>query len=184
MAAWTILAAAIASVSGTGDLDRGLAGAFAGCESWVLEPATWAENPAGLPSHLDLSNTAGWVTSLDESQLPPLALRKGLHFLRINSTPTAGFALVVSDQVPICHITGGGASDLQPVIESALASPAFRSRWHESGRQTRHDMVSTMFTNVTEPRFQLVVSRATKANQRQDRVQLVATAIFNVDAAR
>src|SRR3546814_19338345 len=65
----------------------------------------------------------GLVNQIDEASLPPKELRRGNHYWRINSTEKAGYVLVVSDQLPMCHITGGGGTDLQPAIEAVMASP-------------------------------------------------------------
>jgi hypothetical protein len=105
-------------------------------------------------------------------------MRVANHFLRINSTPNAGFILVVSDRVPFCHITGGGGVDLQPIIESELASATFKARWEQLKSQHHGDLVSTTFRSRSDPKFQLVISRAAKAGDRLDRVQVLATAQY------
>ncbi|WP_421121986.1 hypothetical protein [Sphingobium yanoikuyae] len=78
----------------------------------------------------------------------------------------------------MCHITGGGNADLQPVIEGVLASPAFSSRWEQQSTSTKDGMTSTTFRNREEPAMIIQISRADKAGQRLDRVQLIATATF------
>src|SRR3546814_18652243 len=71
----------------------------------------------------------GLVNQIDEASLPPKELRRGNHYWRINSTEKAGYVLVVSDQLPMCHITGGGGTDLKPAIEAVIASPNFVKHW-------------------------------------------------------
>ena len=162
------------------ELDLGFEGALRGCENWVLEPATWADGLGAFASNLGLGDKAGWVESVDEAALPPPQMRVANHYFRINSTPNAGFILVVSDRAPFCHITGGGGIDLQPTIESTLASEAFRGRWQELKTQSRGDMVSTLFRSRTDQTFEMVISRARKVGNRLDRVQVLATAQYKV----
>jgi hypothetical protein len=162
------------------DLELGFDGALRGCENWVLDPTTWANGLEGFASKLGLGDKAGWVASVDEAALPPPQMRAANHYLRINSTPNAGFVVVVSDRAPFCHITGGGRTDLQPIIESELASDTFKGRWEYVVSRARGDMVSTTFRNRTDPKFQMVVSRAAKAGARLDRVQALASAQYDV----
>nr|WP_303705367.1 hypothetical protein [Brevundimonas naejangsanensis] len=120
----------------------------------------------------------GLVAKVDEASLPPPALRRGNRYWRINSTETAGYVLVVSDQAPMCHITGGGNVDLQPVVEAVLTSADFARRW-EAVRQTeRRDMATTTFRNRTDPSLSAVVSRAKRPGERLDRVQVLVTATY------
>ncbi len=158
------------------DLEAGLAGAFRGCEEWVLNPASWADGVGPFLSTVDLGDKIGLVQSVDEATLPPAELRVANHYWRINATSTAGYILVVSDRLPMCHITGGGGSDLQPVAEAVLASDGFLAHWMQVEENSRGGMISTHYRNREEPRFSLVVSRSKIAGDRQDRVQLLATA--------
>jgi hypothetical protein len=163
------------------DLERGFAGALRGCEEWVLNPASWAEGPGPFVATVGLGDQMGLVDSVDEVNLPPKELRVANHFWRINSSIGAGYMLVVSSQLPMCHITGGGNTDLQPDIERVLASDDFRSRWNETGSRSDNGLVSTSYTNAEEPSFSIVISRADAAGGRLDRVQLLATAMFDMD---
>ncbi|MBN8818982.1 MAG: hypothetical protein J0I80_09740 [Sphingomonas sp.] len=162
------------------DLQLGFEGALRGCENWVLEPASWADGATSFVEKLGLGDKAGWVTSVPEATLPPAQLRKGNHYLRINSTPNAGFVVVVSDRLPFCHITGGGNIDLQPVIETVLTSETFKERWKDAGSKIRDDMISTTFRYRNDLKFDLMISRARKVGGRLDRVQVLATAQYNI----
>ena len=115
---------------------------------------------------------------MEEVNLPPKQLRKGNHYWRINSTLGAGYVLVVSNQLPMCHITGGGDTDLQPVVETVLSSPDFKGRWEQLKTSANGDMVSTVFRNRRDPAMSITISRANQPNQRLDRVQVLATAIY------
>lgn len=176
-----ILAAAAAASSvapGQEALETGLSGALRGCEEWVLNPASWATGLKPFVDKVALEGRIGLVDHVDEVNLPPKSLRRGSHFWRINATETAGYILVVSDQLPMCHITGGGAADLQPVAEAVIASAEFGRSWEKLESEGREDMVSTRFRNRTEPALELILSRARFAGGARDRVQLIATALY------
>jgi hypothetical protein len=162
------------------DLESGFVGALRGCEAWVLEPAAWADGLDEFASKIGLGNKAGWVQSVEDVALPPKEFRVANHYLRINSTANAGYILVVSDRIPFCHITGGGGTDLEPTVEAVLASDDFKSRWERVKDQSMSDMASTEFRNKDEPKFEIVISRAKKPGERQDRVQVLATAIYQM----
>ncbi len=91
----------------------------------------------------------------------------------------AGFVLVVSDRLPMCHITGGGDADMEPIVSSVLASSAFKARWRLIKESPAGDMVTSEYQNVRAPRFSIVISRANQPGARLDRVQVLATAVFN-----
>lgn len=164
----------------TPSLDRGLAGALKGCELWVLEPASWARGTDAFVKAVGLGPMMGLVSRIDDHAQPPPPLRVANHYWRINATPTAGFILVVSDRLPMCHITGGGGADLQPIVERLLASETFKTRWTATGTSKRDDMISTTYSNKEEPGFAMTISRADKPDQRRDRVQILATATMQV----
>jgi hypothetical protein len=160
------------------ELEKGFAGALRGCEEWVLNPASWSNGPAPLVSTVGLGDKMGLVEHVEDVNLPPPALRVANHYWRINSTRGAGYVLVVSDQLPMCHITGGGDTDLQPVVSSVLASSAFTHRWKLIKETSTGDMATSEFQSMEEPKFSVVISRAKKAGGRLDRVQVLATAVF------
>jgi hypothetical protein len=168
------------SAAAQSELELDFEVALRGCENWVLEPESWADGLGPFASNLGLGDKAGWVGSVDEAALPPPQMRVANHYLRINSTSNAGFILVVSDRLPFCHITGGGGVDLQPNVESALASGAFKDRWEELHSHTRGDIVSTAFRSRADPKFEMVISRARKAGERLDRVQVLASAQYDL----
>ncbi|PKP98019.1 MAG: hypothetical protein CVT74_12275 [Alphaproteobacteria bacterium HGW-Alphaproteobacteria-13] len=163
------------------DLEDGFAGALRGCEEWILNPASWAQGLAPFVAAVGLGDKMGLVDRVDDVNLPPSDLRRGNHYWRINSTESAGYVLVVSDQLPMCHITGGGGADLQPAIEAVIASPDFTGHWEAEADLSKGDMASTRFRNREEPSLSIVISRAKAPEQRLDRVQLLATAIHKLD---
>src|SRR5665213_1586253 len=110
-------------------LESGFAGALRGCEEWVLNPTSWSNGATAFVSAVGLGDKMGLVDRVEDVQLPPKPFRVANHFWRMNSTNGAGYMLIVSDRLPICHITGGGDTDLQPAVSSVLASAAFNGRW-------------------------------------------------------
>lgn len=144
----------------------------------MLNPASWAEGYGPFVTAVGLGDKMGLVDKISEASLPPDALRQANHYWRINATLEAGYMLVVSDQLPMCHITGGGNADLQPAAEAVLASPEFASRWEWKGEHSQGDMASSKFRHREEKAFSIVISRARQPGLRTDRVQVVATAIY------
>lgn len=160
------------------NLERGFDGALRGCEEWLLNPASWADGTGPFTKAVGLGEQMGLVERVEEVNLPPEQMRRGNHYWRINSTPTAGYVLVVSDQLPMCHITGGGATDLQPSVQSVLSSPEFKGRWEQQTNSSKGDMAITAFRNRKDAALSIIISRAKKPGQRLDRVQVLATASY------
>lgn len=172
-------AAFAAPVQAQSSLEKGFTGALRGCEEWVLNPASWADGTGPFVKAVGLGNQMGLVERVEEVNLPPEQLRKANHYWRINSTPGAGYVLVVSDRLPMCHITGGGDTDLQPIVEAVLSSAEFNRHWEQSESSSQGDMATTVFRNRQAPRFSIAISRANQPGQRLDRVQVLATAIYD-----
>lgn len=160
------------------NLEKGFDGALRGCEQWLLDPGSWAEGTDPFIKAVGLGAQMGLVERVEEVNLPPKQLRRANRYWRINSTPTAGYVLVVSDQLPMCHITGGGSTDLQPSVQRVLSSPEFNRRWQSEKSATNGDTETTVFRNQEDPALSITISRATGQRQRLDRVQVLATAIY------
>lgn len=155
----------------------GLTGALRGCEEWVLNPASWMDGPAPFKAAVGLGDRMDLVAQIDPASLPPPALRQANHYWRINSTPTTGYVLVVSDQLPICHISGGGDVDFQPIVEAVLSTSDFSSRWEQISVEDRDELRSTVFRSRVDPKFSATVTRAQSEGARRDRAQVLVTAI-------
>lgn len=162
------------------NLERGFDGALRGCEEWLLNPASWTNGTGPFIKTVGLGDQMGLVEKVEEANLPPKQLRRGNIYWRINSSPTDGYVLVVSDQLPMCHITGGGGTDLQPSIQSVISSPDFDRRWQAEKPVTNEDMQTTTFRNRQDPSLSMMISRAKMPGQRLDRVQVLATAIYQL----
>jgi len=158
------------------ELELGFSGALRGCEEWVLNPASRDNGFGPFLAKVGLGDKIALVQSVDERSLPPKEFRANNYYWRINSTLGAGYILIVSENIPMCHITGGGDTDLQPVVEAVLGSSEFTSRWERVKDLPHSDMASTVFRNRKQPWFTIVISRAKSSNQRLDRVQVLATA--------
>jgi len=158
------------------DLEVGFSGAVRGCEEWVLNPTSWIDGMDPFISATGLGRQIRRVKSVNEASLPPKELRVANHYWRINSTKESGYVLVVSDQLPMCHITGGGGVDLQPVVKAVLNSERFLNRWEKLEESSQGEMVTTIYKNREEPALSMVISYADQPGQRIDRVQVMATA--------
>ena len=163
------------------ELEKGFNGALRGCEEWVLNPASWAQGVEPFISAVGLGDKMALVEQVEEATLPPPQLRRANHYWRINSTAGAGYILIVSDQLPMCHITGGGNDDLQPAIAMVIASTDFSTRWQRTADRSRGEMLSTEFRNRLDPALTMVISHARRPGERLDRVQVLATATYKLD---
>ncbi|MDQ3045157.1 MAG: hypothetical protein M3R06_08420, partial [Chloroflexota bacterium] len=70
----------------------------------MLNPASWADGLGPFVTAVGLGDQMGLVAKVEEVNLPPKQLRRGNRYWRINSTQGAGYVLVVSDQLPMCHV--------------------------------------------------------------------------------
>lgn len=161
-------------------LEQGFAGALRACEEWVLNPASWIDGQEPFLKTVGLGKAMGLVESIPDVAQPPKQLRRANHYWRINSTLQSGYFLVVSDRLPMCHITGGGSDDLQPVVATVLASPEFSSRWELVEEQVTGDMVASHYRLRRKPDFEIIISRAAAPGARTDRVQVLATASLDL----
>jgi hypothetical protein len=179
-----LLAAMLASpleANASADLEAGLAGALRGCEEWILNPASWSDGPEPFLKVMNLGAKVGAVAQIEDVQQPPEEMRAANHYWRVNATPTAGYMLVVSDRLPMCHITGGGDADLQPVVEAVLDSREWERNWKAVGGAVQGEMRTTSFESRTAAGLVIHISRAKAAGGAQDRVQVIATALYDPD---
>ncbi len=178
LSAFLAFAAIASPAQADANLERGFDGALRGCEEWLLNPASWADGTGPFIKAVGLGEQMILVERVEEVNLPPKQMRRANHYWRINSTQAAGYVLVVSDQLPMCHITGGGGTDLQPSVQSVLSSPAFSARWEQLTTTSKDDMATTAFRNRLVPAMSIIISRAKRLGQRLDRVQVLATATY------
>ncbi|MBB4000201.1 hypothetical protein [Aureimonas pseudogalii] len=161
-------------------LRTGMEGALRGCETWILDPQSWIDDPAPFLAAIDLSGRVSEAEALPEALLPPEPLRRGNRYWRIGAGGETGYALVVSVDLPMCHVTGGGGEDLQPAAEAVVGSASFTANWSRVEEERSTGIVSTLFRSRKEPKLTLLVSRADAPDARRDRPQVVATAIYDL----
>lgn len=164
-------------------LAAGFDGVLLACESWVLDPTSWS-GTEGLAPLVELTGLGARlypVPGVIDAALPPAEFRQANHYFRVDATAGEGFYLVVSDRVPMCHITGGGVNAMGDVIAQVLASPAFRHRWESTGVEEGDGVISTQYRHRLVPQMELVVSRQ-RAGSANDLVQVVATAQYTPEA--
>lgn len=161
-------------------LEQGFSGALRGCEEWVLNPKSWIEGAAPFISTVGLGDKMTSVGQIEDVSRPPKPLRAGNRYWRINSTPTAGYILVVSDELPMCHITGGGETDLLPAIDAVLSSRDFNNRWEPLREQKRGGLVTTTYRSRQEPEFSMIISHPVETPKKLDRIQVIATATLAI----
>jgi hypothetical protein len=119
--------------------------------------------------------------SLPESVLPPPTLRRANRYWQIGAGSENGYALVVSEGIPMCHIAGGGSEDLQPIAEMVIAAANFADRWELISEERGSEIVSTLFRSRVDKEFTLLITRAAGPNARRDRPQIVATGFYNIE---
>lgn len=177
-----IIAAAAAfaamPLSAQSQLEDDFQGVLRACDEWLTNPNSWRDGSEPFVAAAGLGDRMEQVESVPEILLPDEELRVENRYWRIKSSPDAGYALVVSERYPFCHITGGGPEDFQPVVEHVLASNSFLEKWEHVGDRTRDDMATTAYRNREDSTLAILVSRGTKPGLRRDRVQLIATAFY------
>ena len=164
------------------NLEIGFDGALRGCEEWVLNPASWLDGAGPFMETVGLGTQLSLVDRVEEANLPPVELRRANYYWRINSAPDAGYVLVVSDELPMCHITGGGSLDLRESVENVLSSAEFNERWQIETLGNEGGISTTVFRNREVPAMTITISRANRPGERLDEVQVVATAIYEMSS--
>lgn len=158
-----------------------VATAVAACEDWILNPDSWTADVAQFPRKNGLADRGlNAVSHIPDVAMPAADLRRGLHHWRVAASDTAGVFVTTSDQLPVCHVAGGGPVDFEPGVEAALASDEFAKHWKAGATQKLDDLVRTDYVSLQNPRMTMLVSRAAQPNQRQDRVQFIATMQYRI----
>lgn len=162
-------------------LRQDLEGALRGCEIWILDPSSWLDDPVRFLAAVGLGKGVYETESLPEVLLPPQPFRRPNRYWRIDTGSDDGYALVVSRDIPMCHITGGGEIDFHPAAASVVASPEVVGRWERTGEERHDGIVTTLFRLREEPKLSLVFSRADAPDARRDRVQVLVTATYDLN---
>lgn len=170
----------VASPQAQAAATKGFAAALKGCEEWVLNPASWASGTEPFIQSMGLGNGLRKLDRVDAAYLPPPQLRLANHYWRIEPAPGVALILVVSDRLPMCHITGTGNSDLQPAIEAVLSSKAFTGRWKLVRESARDGILSSQYRSTKEAKFWIVVSRPTAPGPASNGTLVIATAQYEL----
>lgn len=165
------------------DPESAFAAALRGCETWILQPGSWTNGVERFVAAVGLGDGLERAEGVPEAALPPPPMRQANHYWRIASTQGAAYVLVVSERLPICHITGGGAdADLQPAVQSVLAGGHFVGRWERLSETAEGDRLTSLYRHRDEPALSITVTRATTPGQRRDRVQVIVTGVWKPGA--
>lgn len=178
-----IAAIAIAAAAPRGQaavaVDNAANTAIATCEHWILDPSSWADGVDQFAKKGSLAARGLTAESgVPDIALPPPNARIGMHHWRV-PIGKGGIYVTASDQVPLCHVVGGGPFDLQPGVTALQASPGLLERWKQISQETRDDLLITTYVSLQDPKLSLVLSRAAKSGLRTDRAQLIATVFYN-----
>lgn len=163
-----------------GELEQGFVAALRGCEEWLLNPQSWVKTDAPFLASMGIGDKVSHVETIDEAAKPPKSMQDANRYYEIRPTDTARFYLVVSYQIPMCHISGFSDADLQPVVNTVLSSKVFRERWTQTGEEDRGNIISTWFRNHADKRFNLLVTRSENPGDRTDRTQMMASATLGI----
>ncbi|MBY0284900.1 MAG: hypothetical protein K2W81_13190 [Sphingomonas sp.] len=179
----TIAAIAIAAATSAPptelDASAAVVTAIATCEEWVLNPSSWVDGVTQFPAKTGLGSR-GLVpqSSLPDVALPPPQFRRAMHHWRV---PIGGGGVFVttSDELPVCHLSGGGPFDLQPSVVKAQTSAEFLRHWNVVRTDVKGNLLTTYYQSLRDPKLSLILTRSSKAGDRTDRVQIVATAQYD-----
>jgi hypothetical protein len=158
---------------------EGLQTAVKACESWILDPATWADQISEFPKQAGLSGQLQAQDSVPDVALPPPELRNALHFWHV-PVGQGGYFVTVSDVKPFCHIAGGGPDDFEPGAEAALTALISKGSWRKVADKTNGGLRSSELVSGQSDQLTMTLTRAATAGQPTDRVQVLATAVYEI----
>jgi hypothetical protein len=151
------------------------------CTSWIAEPVSWAEGVEDFPANTGLDQSGLFaVNSVPPFALPPPPARQNMHHWQIGKMEEAYF-ITASDTVPVCHIVGGGSSDLYLSVERLLGLEGFDRLWKQEESKTRGDMMTRSYSFVVEPDIRMHLSHASDPGGRTDRPQIIATVVYQLE---
>lgn len=137
----------------------GFAAALRGCETWVLDPTSWRDGPQRFVASMTGAVTVSRPQMIPDRAQPPAGLRRGNEYWRVSGPGRAGFFLITSTEIPMCHIVGDAQGDYGSSVAAVLASARFVARWERSGERAVGGRIVTTFLNRTAPDLELTVSR-------------------------
>ena len=164
----------------TSELQAALSNGLVACQNWVLEPKTWAENDKLFAAKIGLEGKLLPMGGIPSGIFPEGLMASATNFWRIDGGNGNGVFVIASNTNPVCNVAGGGPSDLQPDAERLITKISQGQNWKIADSKRQDDMTTTFFKSIIDPKSELVVSRASKAGDRTDRVQFLATVTFNI----
>ena len=161
------------------ELQAALSNGLVACQNWILEPKTWAEDDKLFASNIGLDGKLIPMGGIPSGVLPDGLMASATNFWRIDAGNGNGVFVVASSTIPVCNVAGGGPSDFQPDAEMLVAKIGQGQDWKIANSERKDDMTTTFFKGMVYNNNELVVSRASKAGDRTDRVQFLASVTFN-----
>lgn len=120
------------------------------------------------------------VETLAKNLLPDEVARSANHFWRIDGGDGNGVFVAASDTSPVCNVVGGGPSDFQPSAEALVSGAELKEYWKPASEKPEKDVITSRFQFKTDSRADLIITHAAKSNDRTDRVQFMATVLYNI----
>lgn len=164
----------------TGQLQTAMSDGVHACQEWILDPKTWAENNQLFAEKIGLGDKLIAIGGLPPGVLPNELMVQATNFWRLNGGNGNGVFVVASNINPVCNVAGGGPSDLQPAAEAIVSDFKQGKEWKEMNVKSEADMTSSHFVNEANQKAEMVISRATKAGGRTDRVQFLTTVFYKI----
>ncbi|RXR29227.1 hypothetical protein [Sphingobium fluviale] len=164
----------------TGQLQTAMSDGVHACQKWILDPKSWAEDNQSFAYKIGLGDKLIAIGGLPIGVLPTELMSQATNFWRLNGGNGNGIFVVASNINPVCNVAGGGPSDLQPAAESIVSDFKQGKEWKEVDVKSEADMTSSNFVNKADNNAEMVISRATKAGGRTDRVQFLTTVFYKI----
>jgi hypothetical protein len=161
------------------ELEAALSNGLKACEGWILEPNTWVESEELFAAKIGLEAKLLPIAGVPPGVLPEGLMASATNFWRIDGGNGNGVFVVASSTNPVCNVAAGGPSDLQPDVEVLINKIGNGQNWKSTKNEQYDGMTSTHFTGLVITESSLIISRASKAGDRTDRVQFLATLTFN-----
>ena len=176
-ASFILLAEVFVAPAGMAPLET----AVQACTSWIAEPASWSGSVEDFEetTGLDKSGLKS-IAGIPSFALPPPQARRNMHHFHVGDV-AEGYFVTASDTVPVCHIVGGGDSDLFGSVQRFLQEDGYSRLWSRQSEKARGDIKTRTFEFEADEKIQLHLSHAAEAGGRTDRPQIFATIVYQLD---
>lgn len=183
IAALTVASLSLASIPAkaeTSQLKSAMMAGITACQMWILEPSTWAESPKNFASKAGLSEKLNKVDAVPNGIFPSQLVASSTYFWRVDAGSGNGVFVAASDTSPVCNVAGGGPSDFEPDAELLVTDIKQGRDWKSEAHKTKADMATDTFNFSADAKGQLIISRAARPGDRTDRVQFIATVLYQI----